>query len=119
MATTGQAGALVVARLEQIRTPPNGACTVTTWSEGPTTVLPVADVLALFELPTTIDGPPRVTYARWSTVERICGAACWRIVRGLDPTRLITRAWPSDAALGVIRGLSLPPPAGPGAVARS
>lgn len=114
MAASGQTGALVVARLEDLPTSRSRACTLATWSQGPTTVLPVADVLALFELPSSIDGSPQVTYARWRTVERVCGIECWRVVRGLDPTRVITRAWPSADALAVIRGLSLPAPHGSG-----
>jgi hypothetical protein len=110
MAATGQADALVIARLEGLSVSARGACTSTTWSEGPTTVLPLADVVVLFELPKTIDAEPQVTHVRWDVLARVCGAGCWRLVPGLDPPRVITRRWPDDQELEVLRGLSLPAP---------
>jgi hypothetical protein len=110
MAATGQGGALVVAHLEPILVSVRGACTLTSWNEGPTTVLPFADVVALFELPKTIDGDPLVTYVRWDVLARVCGPSCWRLVRDLEPRRIITRRWPSPQELEVLRGLSLPEP---------
>jgi hypothetical protein len=108
MATTGQTGALVIAALDAVTVPVRGACTATTWAEGPTTVLPQADVLVLFELPATIDGAPRTTRVRWDVAARVCGPTCWRVVPGIDPLRIITRTWPSPAELDVMRALSLP-----------
>lgn len=112
MASTGQSGALIVAHLEVAQVSDRGWCTVTTWSEGPTTVLPVADVVTLFELPRALDADPRVTWVRWDVVERVCAASCWQRIAGLDPTRLITRRWPTHQQLEVLRALSLPALAG-------
>lgn len=108
MEATGQAGALVIARLDSVETAPNRACTTTTWSEGSVTVLPHADVVVLFELPTSIDGHPTSVRVRWDVVARVCGSTCWRLVPGLDPPRVITRQWPPERLLTVLRGLSLP-----------
>ena len=109
---SGQAGALVLAHLRGVMVSVQGACTLTTWTEGPTTVLPVADVVALFELPRDLDGEPRVTYVRWDVLARVCGSACWRWIPDIDPPRVITRRWPSDDELEIVRGLSLPEPQG-------
>jgi hypothetical protein len=109
-AMSGQADALVIAQLVGVLVSARGACTMTTWAQGPTTVLPVADVVALFELPRTIDADPQVTYVRWNVLARVCGSACWRWVPDLDPPRVITRRWPADEELQVVRGLSLPEP---------
>lgn len=108
MAATGQTGALVIAPLELVPVAPGRACTATTWSQGPVTVLPHADVVILFELPGALDAEPVTTRVRWDVVARVCGPTCWRPVAGLEPRRVITRDWPADSLLEVIRALSLP-----------
>jgi len=113
MGRTGQADALVVADLVAVPIARSTACTATVWAQGRITVLPVADVVELFALPTSVEGTPTSLRVRWDVVERVC-RACWQPVPGLVPPRMITRRWPDASELEVLAGLRLPdqPPAG-------
>lgn len=110
MRRTGQTHALVVAALATVTHRDGRACTSTTWTEGPITVLPHADVVVVRSLPSSLEADAVEIIVRWDVLARICGTRCLQLVDELDPPRWITRRWPTPAELDALHGLALRTP---------
>ncbi|WP_421120140.1 hypothetical protein ACE2AJ_01990 [Aquihabitans daechungensis] len=113
MARSGQGDALLVAPVEAIVGPTSEGHTSTTWIEGRICVLARVDVLVLFGQPRFVGADPVITRVRWDVAARVCGADCWNPLAGVQPPRVVTRRWPSEAQLEVLTDLSIVEPAGP------